>query len=541
MRNLLIFITLFMLMVSTAAAQDDVNFSVSMPEGWATTSANGIVGAADPNTGAVFYAYSAANPEQALALANELLAQPSTLTQAPVEVSRVELPGGAWEQRVFISADMITLSLVQDTGSIVFVLIAHAPLHAAEDLLPAFQSTLNSFVVSGAVVVESAPTAVIYPVPGGDFAVGRTEAVWTDESREELFSPEPDDKRQIPVTIWYPAEISSSARRAAWLLPEMSRAFAQIVGTTEDTLAQIAVNAYQDAPLAESAIPFPVVILSHGDRTIPALYTSYAESLASSGFVVVGIAHPYNALLVTLQDGTAITALPEAGAAPMHLSPEMSPLQIAEAIDEQGRTAVAVGAADVRFVIDYLEDGQNLNNLFQGRIDLSRIGVMGHSLGGAVAIEALIQDARVDAAINLDGTVFSEVSTPIDRPVLIVGAASSGQAGALTPEMLPPGMTSEEFAQIVALTTRAQTLNQQWPHVYFVTIDGAAHNNFMDAGLLAPMLPMMNSELGAIDAAYALEISAHYAAAFFQGALMDAAWNPSELASRYPESTLLHP
>src|SRR5204863_3259362 len=42
-------------------------------------------------------------------------------------------------------------------------------------------------------------------------------------------------------------------------------------------------------------------------------------------------------------------------------------------------------------------------HLLEGRMDLSRIGIFGHSLGGASAAYSLMEDARIKAAINIDG------------------------------------------------------------------------------------------------------------------------------------------
>lgn len=54
-----------------------------------------------------------------------------------------------------------------------------------------------------------------------------------------------------------------------------------------------------------------------------------------------------------------------------------------------------------------------LGAMFQGKLDLQKIGVIGHSVGGAVAYNLAINDRRVKAAIDLDGTVFI---TPQGKP-----------------------------------------------------------------------------------------------------------------------------
>ncbi|GBF77396.1 putative carboxylic ester hydrolase [Paenibacillus sp. 598K] len=43
---------------------------------------------------------------------------------------------------------------------------------------------------------------------------------------------------------------------------------------------------------------------------------------------------------------------------------------------------------------------------FTGRLDLSRIGMFGHSYGGAASAQMLLKDPRIKAAMNMDGTLY---------------------------------------------------------------------------------------------------------------------------------------
>ena len=59
-------------------------------------------------------------------------------------------------------------------------------------------------------------------------------------------------------------------------------------------------------------------------------------------------------------------------------------------------------ATDARFVLDRL----TAHPRFGGLIDERRTGMVGHSIGGASATEAMVTDPRIDAGANLDGTLF---------------------------------------------------------------------------------------------------------------------------------------
>jgi predicted dienelactone hydrolase len=106
---------------------------------------------------------------------------------------------------------------------------------------------------------------------------------------------------------------------------------------------------------------------------------------------------------------------------------------------------VAVRVADVRFVLDRLggirdggnsdAEGRRLPRGLASSLDLSKVGVFGHSAGGFTAAEAMLDDTRIDAGVNLDGSMiysseegeYGEMTEHgLDRPFMLVGAGTSG-------------------------------------------------------------------------------------------------------------------
>jgi predicted dienelactone hydrolase len=73
-------------------------------------------------------------------------------------------------------------------------------------------------------------------------------------------------------------------------------------------------------------------------------------------------------------------------------------------------------------------------SLLYKKINLLRIGAMGHSLGGSVAIQLCRSDARIKAVINFDGPLYgSHATVPVEKPLLmIVGASSVSQLSLFT-------------------------------------------------------------------------------------------------------------
>jgi hypothetical protein len=83
--------------------------------------------------------------------------------------------------------------------------------------------------------------------------------------------------------------------------------------------------------------------------------------------------------------------------------------------------AVAVRLADLRFVLDKLTTlNSGRDSGFTGRLDLSRIAIAGHSLGGLTVLRALESEPRFKAGVLLDAVVPPHLAKPLKQPVLHV-------------------------------------------------------------------------------------------------------------------------
>jgi pimeloyl-ACP methyl ester carboxylesterase len=67
--------------------------------------------------------------------------------------------------------------------------------------------------------------------------------------------------------------------------------------------------------------------------------------------------------------------------------------------------------ADIAFVLDRLErlNISDSSGKFTGRLDMTRVGVFGHSFGGATAAQFCHDDSRCKAGIDVDGQPFGSV------------------------------------------------------------------------------------------------------------------------------------
>jgi len=130
-------------------------------------------------------------------------------------------------------------------------------------------------------------------------------------------------------------------------------------------------------------------------------YTTLAEDLASHGYVVVGFDTPYRSFVVVLPDGRVIPRAPQNNA-DLVSGPEQEHL---------ANKLVHAWSADMSFALDELErlNASDRSGRFLGRLDMQRVGVFGHSLGGATALQFCHDDSRCRAGIDMDGAPLGSV------------------------------------------------------------------------------------------------------------------------------------
>jgi len=239
----------------------------------------------------------------------------------------------------------------------------------------------------------------------GPHAVGTMTKHWIDEDRSEPATSDRDDKRELMVQFWYPAEGVPGGDQAYvsdvgdllgdWLVNEFG-----LDPTFKETYRSFQANAISDAPIVASEAGYPLVIYSHGDSTLRTTHIFTCEELASRGYVVAAPAHTYNTVFVRFPDGRVI----EGGPGQQHNS--------------------RVG--DLLFILDRLQRDQEQKTpgSISTSLDLTRVGIMGYSLGGRDATEVLARDSRFIAGVSIDGFGTSSLK----RPILFVNRSDNSQA-----------------------------------------------------------------------------------------------------------------
>ncbi|MDT0448653.1 alpha/beta hydrolase family protein [Streptomyces hesseae] len=392
----------------------------------------------------------------------------------------------------------------------------------------ALTGLLGAFAPHARAAADGAPAAssaaagsrahVRLPEPTGPFPVGTTTRHLVDTSREDPWHPG-RGHREVMIGLWYPAA-HAGWRTAPRTAPHMERRAAAHFGSPGGSghlgyrvpagavdWAATATHARVDAPAARGTGVRPVVLYSAGLGDPRTWNTSLVEDLASRGYVVVTVDHTYDSSEVALPGG--------------RLAPSVLPGLAAKRGTNPGkvlRKAMKARVDDTRFVLDRLGDRQHRLALPHGlaaAMDLRHVGMVGQSAGGFTAVQAMHDDRRIRAAVNMDGTMefpgpkgMSSASRDgVDRPFLLMGtdAADSGEYG------------------------RQPSWKALWQHSRGsggwrgdVTLTGSEHGAYTDAAALLPQLARrgvvpwgtVRGDVGSVRGERAVAVTRAYVASF---------------------------
>lgn len=311
--------------------------------------------------------------------------------------------------------------------------------------------TAGLFLILVAGLAGAAATAVHLglPEPSGSYPVGRTSMTWADPSRPETHTEDPSDTREVLATIWFPAEEGTGSGSEYIETAEGLVSSGEISRPAAAALRFVRDPARPGAKVSSDRETYPVVIFSPGNATNAGFYASIVEDLASHGYIVVGIDHPYQVAAVKLGDGEV---------AVYDKAAERSPA--AGKIRER--------VADIRLALDRLVELNAAGESVGASLDLSRVGIMGHSNGGIAAVEACRADARLSACMNIDGQ--------------LAGGPFSYEEQAGPPEQPFMYLTKEPEIHPVL----AERFEAGGPGTFLVVVPAAAHDHFGDGALFKP-------------------------------------------------------
>ncbi|MBZ0285570.1 MAG: hypothetical protein K8L97_32870 [Anaerolineae bacterium] len=370
--------------------------------------------------------------------------------------------------------------------------------------------------LTAAVVLLLVSLGLIFPVGAQDFELTLPEPTGSpvgfrlyavvDEAREEVFTDEEGDVRTFPLAIYYPAAPAADAVPALYSTDAENAAYNTALAMPPAIFNAITGHLYIDAPLAQREGGYPVLMFSPGFGSPIRFYSALLTELASRGFVVAVVDHPYSQTVSLFPDDSVITA----NAAGSNLS-------TSEALS----LILNVWIEDTIYALDHLSELNEADPVLAGAFDLDHVGAFGHSFGGATAANVSLVDDRVLASINMDGEVFGDAAQGVAKPFMVM---TSGTVDFSDEDLAAVGMTRQEFESSIAkLNNSINGALAASEAPYRLSIIGTLHGTYAtDIALLRKLLPeyITPEVIGTIDGARANQVIADYTVAFFDTYLL---------------------
>jgi hypothetical protein len=296
--------------------------------------------------------------------------------------------------------------------------------------------------------------ASFLPPLTGSYSIGVKSLHLIDTNRSEEFTPDdPDDYREMMIQVWYPTDTNDVGVQTNYM---DAPTFAWLKDRSPVPLITIPNHAYQYVrPYGKKNVsiyngePYPVIIFSPGYNGVYQIYTSLIEDIVSHGFIVVSINHPYISGITVFPDGRTINV----------------------SQDPPGNLSLRSVVEDAKFVLDTITEMNNSDPDFNGRFDLSRIGMYGHSYGGASTSICCYEDDRFQCGLTLDGVFYID--------------------------LIPDGLKQPFLLLIADNRFNDDNVQSMWNKLngtaYKVQINGSTHYGFTDVGVLlnhlVPIIP----------------------------------------------------
>ena len=367
----------------------------------------------------------------------------------------------------------------------------------------------------GVIKINGQYDASFMPALTGSYGIGVQSLHLIDPSRPEPFTTDPNDTREIMVQLYYPTDNAAIGEPVQYMDP---LTFLWLKNQSPIPLFTIPNDAYTFVhPHGQMQVPIapglhPVLIFSPGYDGVYQIYTSLIEDLASHGFVVAAINHPYvSGIVVFPGNRTVYIATPPSDPAQHDAFLAMS---------------LGVMVGDAKFTLDVLTQMNLTDPVFAGHFDLGRVGMLGHSFGGGNTGVCCFEDARFKAGLTLDG-YFS--------PSFINGTIHQPFCMMVQDSRYLPGIDNNTM----------YVWNHTTNDTFVVGIRNSTHYAYTDVGVLlshlVPAIPPKALNFGAIPPKRMVNVTRAYEVAFFEVYLMGHPLQELlDLSNSYPEAMVTY-
>jgi dienelactone hydrolase len=354
------------------------------------------------------------------------------------------------------------------------------------------------------------------PSPTGSYAVG-TYTFRMDDTA--TFSDGRRVARPLTAQVWYPAKgrkgIAARYADSALIDSMISQKYLDAPAEDVRRWRELSLAASANAAPADASTGagWPVIAFSHGFGVSRVNYSALVQELASHGYVVISLDHPYGGFALAA-DRRVLQPGGDSLRRRLGRGSELASVDSALAWD--GSAWANEAARAVRHVARSTVDiGHGALRLI---IDTAHVGMLGHSLGGAAALLACRHDALFIACADMDGAPVGDVdASGVPKPILVLLSQPGGARHA------PKDSAERAHQQAFARMGRDRdstwlAIRQKNPKTptYIVKLKGTAHMSFSDAPFLMPtLLQGTGSTLSATEAnarinRYLLEFFGHF-------------------------------
>ncbi|KAI1345638.1 hypothetical protein F5Y01DRAFT_299993 [Xylaria sp. FL0043] len=347
-----------------------------------------------------------------------------------------------------------------------------------------------AFTIFLSALVAKTAFAQVFPSPGGPYKVQWENKELVDANRIDPFNS--SHTRRMAISHFTPVADKYCAQTCRVLyMPEpvatieddiLAFAFADY-GWPKGLLGGLEVDICCGVSKRAKASKFPTLLFGTGLNTTRFWYTDFAMEIASLGYQVIVMDHPYETDVVLFPDGEIIFG----GSIPA---------------DPNNLTAIEFGLDvrnnDVSFVLDTFK--------------VCKTVYFGHSYGGASALAAIAVEPRIQAGLNLDGGLWGPVvNAGVSKPFINFSGSENTT-------------NDESWANF----TKAH--DEKYPGAWYreLHLDESSHGSFWDLSIIGDFTGLRENEalvenvLGILKGKRAVEVLRAYLGNYVQFALLGA-------------------
>ncbi|QOR34940.1 hypothetical protein IMX26_15995 [Clostridium sp. 'deep sea'] len=285
------------------------------------------------------------------------------------------------------------------------------------------------------------------PIPNGKYNVGITQIDFVDKSRKTVFGFKNEGVRKIPVKFFYPADSIKGNTSAPYTFPEAIEPLKKMtLGLLSKKITKTKTHCYKNVAVSNKQKNFPVVFYNHGYSSYAMQDTTLCSNLASSGFIVVSLAHPYESSALKYLDGSIIK-IHKSHLKNLTKSPKgykkyiksvfkknctysnKEAMEIAEVLFKKYNCKlsnhVKIWVDDSIFIANELEKLNTgiIESVFKNKLKLNLgFAITGQSFGGSVAAQTCLVDNRFKCGINIDGGTYGDyLYKDLKKPFMVIG------------------------------------------------------------------------------------------------------------------------